>query len=253
MFFADSFFHQAGLTTYYHPGINLKKVHYDSMKLYERLEAETGQVRTPRSAHLHVCFNVLASFLVFLLQAVGLHQPGSVRIASSAARVDEMKYQLTRTHWHVTEQYLIGPEKVQELFPLLNMDKVCVHQRLLSHLRCSVKGAMMTSSFELSGVGGFVHTRRRPHRPLLAHYGSRCWRPNVRCPDLQPGPRHRARPQSRWQVGCPDSSRNHLRQSHCECYRFVLHMVGSVFWIGRVGFEASLSCKMPASCMKCGW
>lgn len=39
--------HQAGLTTYYHPGINLKKVHYDSLKLYERLEAETGQVRTP--------------------------------------------------------------------------------------------------------------------------------------------------------------------------------------------------------------
>lgn len=36
---------QAGLTTYYHPGINLKKVHYDSIKLYESLEAETGQVR----------------------------------------------------------------------------------------------------------------------------------------------------------------------------------------------------------------
>lgn len=31
---------------------------------------------------------------------------------------------MTRTHWHVTEQYMIGPEKVQELFPLLNMDKV---------------------------------------------------------------------------------------------------------------------------------
>lgn len=65
------------------------------------------------------------------LQAVGLHQPGSVRIASSAARVDEMKYQMTRTHWHVTEQYLIGPEKVQELFPLLNMDKVSVRHRPL--------------------------------------------------------------------------------------------------------------------------
>lgn len=35
---------QAGLTTYYHPGINLKKVHFDSIKLYETLEAETGQV-----------------------------------------------------------------------------------------------------------------------------------------------------------------------------------------------------------------
>uniref|UniRef100_A0AAQ5ZLL5 Dimethylglycine dehydrogenase, mitochondrial n=1 Tax=Amphiprion ocellaris TaxID=80972 RepID=A0AAQ5ZLL5_AMPOC len=56
--------------------------------------------------------------------AVGLHTPGSVRIASTPARVDEMRYQMTRTHWHVTEQYMIGPEKVQELFPLLNMDKV---------------------------------------------------------------------------------------------------------------------------------
>lgn len=57
-------------------------------------------------------------------QAVGFHQPGSVRIASTAPRVDEMRYQMTRTHWHMTEQYMIGPEKVQELFPLLNMDKV---------------------------------------------------------------------------------------------------------------------------------
>ncbi|XP_077354132.1 dimethylglycine dehydrogenase, mitochondrial isoform X2 [Festucalex cinctus] len=96
---AGSTWHAAGLTTYYHPGINLKKVHYDSIKLYERLEAETGQ-------------------------AVGFHQPGSVRIASTPARVDEMRYQMTRTHWHVTEQYMIGPDKVQELFPLLNMDKV---------------------------------------------------------------------------------------------------------------------------------
>uniref|UniRef100_A0AAQ6A6L8 Dimethylglycine dehydrogenase n=1 Tax=Amphiprion ocellaris TaxID=80972 RepID=A0AAQ6A6L8_AMPOC len=96
---AGSTWHAAGLTTYYHPGINVKKIHYDSLKLYENLEAETGQ-------------------------AVGLHTPGSVRIASTPARVDEMRYQMTRTHWHVTEQYMIGPEKVQELFPLLNMDKV---------------------------------------------------------------------------------------------------------------------------------
>ncbi|XP_061763862.1 dimethylglycine dehydrogenase, mitochondrial [Nerophis ophidion] len=96
---AGSTWHAAGLTTYYHPGINLKKVHYDSIKLYERLEAETGQ-------------------------AVGFHQPGSVRIASTPARVDEMRYQMTRTHWHVTQQSMITPEEVQQLFPLLNMDKV---------------------------------------------------------------------------------------------------------------------------------
>ncbi|KAF4099052.1 hypothetical protein G5714_021082 [Onychostoma macrolepis] len=96
---AGSTWHAAGLTTYYHPGINLKKIHYYSIKLFEQLEAETGQ-------------------------AVGFHQPGSIRLASTPVRVDELKYQMTRTHWHPTPQFLISPEKIQQLFPLLNMDKV---------------------------------------------------------------------------------------------------------------------------------
>ncbi|XP_048021396.1 dimethylglycine dehydrogenase, mitochondrial [Megalobrama amblycephala] len=96
---AGSTWHAAGLTTYYHPGINLKKIHYYSIKLFEQLEAETGQ-------------------------AVGFHQPGSIRIASTPVRVDELKYQMSRTHWHPTPQFLIGPEKIQQLFPLLNMNKV---------------------------------------------------------------------------------------------------------------------------------
>lgn len=96
---AGSTWHAAGLTTYFHPGINLKKIHYDSIKLYERLEEETGQV-------------------------VGFHQPGSIRLATTPERVDEFKYQMTRTNWHATEQYIIEPEKIHELFPLLNMDKI---------------------------------------------------------------------------------------------------------------------------------
>ncbi|XP_053557345.1 dimethylglycine dehydrogenase, mitochondrial [Bombina bombina] len=96
---AGSTWHAAGLTTYFHPGINLKKIHYYSIKLYEDLEEETGQ-------------------------AVGFHQPGSIRIASTPARADEFKYQMTRARWHQNPQYLIGPEKVQELFPLLNMDRI---------------------------------------------------------------------------------------------------------------------------------
>uniref|UniRef100_A0A5F8GRZ4 Dimethylglycine dehydrogenase, mitochondrial n=1 Tax=Monodelphis domestica TaxID=13616 RepID=A0A5F8GRZ4_MONDO len=96
---AGSTWHAAGLTTYFHPGINLKKIHYYSIKLYEKLEEETGQ-------------------------EVGFHQPGSIRIATTPTRVDEFKYQMTRTHWQATEQYIIEPEKVQEMFPLLNMEKV---------------------------------------------------------------------------------------------------------------------------------
>ncbi|CAO2592957.1 Dimethylglycine dehydrogenase, mitochondrial [Lemmus lemmus] len=96
---AGSTWHAAGLTTYFHPGINLKKIHYDSIKLYEKLEEETGQV-------------------------VGFHQPGSIRLATTPVRVDEFKYQMTRTNWHATEQYIIEPEKIQEMFPLLNMNKI---------------------------------------------------------------------------------------------------------------------------------
>nr|XP_002815732.3 dimethylglycine dehydrogenase, mitochondrial isoform X1 [Pongo abelii] len=96
---AGSTWHAAGLTTYFHPGINLKKIHYDSIKLYEKLEEETGQV-------------------------VGFHQPGSIRLATTPVRVDEFKYQMTRTGWHATEQCIIEPEKIQEMFPLLNMNKV---------------------------------------------------------------------------------------------------------------------------------
>lgn len=71
------------------------------------------------------------------------------------------------------------------------------------------------------GVGGSVHTRRRPHRPVLSDYGSGCWRSYVRSTDLQPGTGDQPRPDRRRQVGRPDSSRDHPGQSHRQCYRFV--------------------------------
>lgn len=72
-----NFVFQAGLTTYYHPGINLKKVHFDSIKLYESLEAETGQVK--RYTHLTqlwytvwVCVCINISFILFVCVGSGL-------------------------------------------------------------------------------------------------------------------------------------------------------------------------------------
>ena len=35
---------QAGLTTYFNPGINVKRIHYDSIQLFYNLKEETGQV-----------------------------------------------------------------------------------------------------------------------------------------------------------------------------------------------------------------
>ena len=42
LFYRNNF--QAGLTTYYHPGINMRKIHFDSIRLFETIEAETDQV-----------------------------------------------------------------------------------------------------------------------------------------------------------------------------------------------------------------
>ncbi|ELU05418.1 hypothetical protein CAPTEDRAFT_159052 [Capitella teleta] len=96
---AGSTWHAAGLTTYYHPGINVKNIHYYSLNLYKQLEAETGQ-------------------------QVGLHTCGSLRLASTAARMDEFKYQMQRQGWNKAEQYLMDTDEVQKVHPLLNMDKV---------------------------------------------------------------------------------------------------------------------------------
>ncbi|XP_014680739.1 PREDICTED: dimethylglycine dehydrogenase, mitochondrial-like isoform X3 [Priapulus caudatus] len=96
---AGSTWHAAGLTTFYHAGINLKNIHYYSLKLYGKLEEETGQ-------------------------AVGLHTPGSVRLAATPERMDEFRYQMQRQGWHKAEQYLVNTEQVKELVPIINTDKV---------------------------------------------------------------------------------------------------------------------------------
>ena len=72
---AGSTWHAAGLTTYYNPGINVKRLHYYSLQLYDSLERETGQ-------------------------NVGLHKCGTLRIACSSERVDEFRYQMSRQNWN---------------------------------------------------------------------------------------------------------------------------------------------------------
>lgn len=96
---AGSTWHAAGLTTTFNAGINMKKVHYYSVKLFGKLEEETGQ-------------------------EIGWHTPGTLRLAAMPARVDELKYQMQRQGSREAEQYFIGPEKIAQLHPLLNMDSV---------------------------------------------------------------------------------------------------------------------------------
>ena len=58
---SGSTWHAAGLITAYHPSPNVKRVHWESLTLYNQITAETGQEN-------------------------GFHRPGSLRLGTSPAR-----------------------------------------------------------------------------------------------------------------------------------------------------------------------
>ena len=60
----------------------------------------------------------------YIIQQVGFHKPGSLRLLTTPDRMDEAKYQMSRAGWNQAVQELISPEKVAEIHPLLNMDGV---------------------------------------------------------------------------------------------------------------------------------
>ncbi|RDD45141.1 Dimethylglycine dehydrogenase, mitochondrial [Trichoplax sp. H2] len=96
---AGSTWHAAGLATYFHPGINLKRIHWDSINLFNVLEAETGQ-------------------------DVGFHKPGSLRLATTPERVNEIYYHMSRHGWNKAPQWIVSPEEIKELCPIINIDSV---------------------------------------------------------------------------------------------------------------------------------
>ena len=94
---AGSTWHAAGLVTLYHPGINIKRLHWHSLNFYVQVEKETGQ-------------------------QIGFHQPGSLRLATNQVRLDEMKYQMTRAGWNKNPQKLVTPGELN----------VIIHRSLVS-------------------------------------------------------------------------------------------------------------------------
>ena len=104
---AGSTWHAAGLVTLYHPGINIKNLHWHSLNFYAQLEKETGQ-------------------------QIGFHQPGSLRLATNQVRLDEMKYQMSRAGWNKAPQKLVTPEECLELCPLIDLEAANVMGGLFS-------------------------------------------------------------------------------------------------------------------------
>ncbi|XP_071520063.1 dimethylglycine dehydrogenase, mitochondrial-like [Panulirus ornatus] len=96
---AGSTWHAAGLVTNFQGVVNLKKIHYYSLNMYAHIAAETEQ-------------------------EVGLHVPGSLRLATTPTRVDEMKYQMSRHGHHEAPQYLLTPEQVKEMVPIADTNNI---------------------------------------------------------------------------------------------------------------------------------
>ncbi|XP_065303006.1 dimethylglycine dehydrogenase, mitochondrial-like isoform X1 [Dermacentor albipictus] len=96
---AGSTWHAAGLAALYNPGINMKRIHYDSINLFAALQLDTGR-------------------------DLGFHRPGSIRLASDPTRVDEFRYQMQRQGWNKAPQKLITVDEIREHVPFINLDKV---------------------------------------------------------------------------------------------------------------------------------
>jgi len=94
---AGSTWHAAGLTTTYHPGINVKRLHWHSMNFYPQLERETGQ-------------------------KIGFHQVGSLRLATTTTRMAEFKHQMSRQGWNQAPQELWGIDRIKERIPIMDIE-----------------------------------------------------------------------------------------------------------------------------------
>ena len=77
-----------------------------NINFYSQLEKETGQL-------------------------VGFHRPGSLRLATNQARLDEMKYQMSRQGWNKAPQKLVSPEECAELCPLIDLEAANVSMILV--------------------------------------------------------------------------------------------------------------------------
>ncbi|HXV36265.1 MAG TPA: FAD-dependent oxidoreductase [Myxococcota bacterium] len=94
---SGSTWHAAGLCTQFNSSLNLMKLLQYSLRLYDSLEAETGQ-------------------------AVDFHRCGSLRIGTSQARVDEFHHRKGIADTLGVPFEVISPDRARELHPLASFD-----------------------------------------------------------------------------------------------------------------------------------
>ncbi len=96
---SGSTFHAAGLVGQLRTSANITQLLGESVALYKRLEAETGQ-------------------------ATGWKMNGGLRLACNSERWNEVKRQATTATSFGLEMSLLSPQEAQDLWPLMNVDDV---------------------------------------------------------------------------------------------------------------------------------
>ncbi|MBC6440663.1 MAG: GcvT family protein [Rhodospirillales bacterium] len=96
---AGSTWHAAANIHAMHGNASLARLQDYTIRIYDRLEEETGQ-------------------------SVGLHRCGGLYLATSEERFDELKIQRARARYLNQEFEIIGPDEIAKLNPLVNMERV---------------------------------------------------------------------------------------------------------------------------------
>ncbi|MDA1071410.1 MAG: FAD-dependent oxidoreductase [Proteobacteria bacterium] len=96
---SGSTWHAAANIHAMHGNASLARLQDYTIKIYDRLEEETGQ-------------------------SVGLHRCGGLYLATSQERFDELKIQRARARYLGQEFEIVGPEEIRKLNPLVKMDRV---------------------------------------------------------------------------------------------------------------------------------
>ena len=96
---SGSTWHAAGLVPHFIGSLNMAKVHFYGSRLYQRLEAETGQ-------------------------ATGWHGCGAIRLATNQDEADWFHYVQGVLRCVGAECHLIGPAEISALHPLLDTEGV---------------------------------------------------------------------------------------------------------------------------------
>ncbi len=89
-----STWHAAGNTPLFSTSLAVSRMHMESVALYQRLEAETGQ-------------------------AVGFHKTGSLRLALRPERMDEWRHHRGKARYLGLAYELLGPGEIKALHPLI--------------------------------------------------------------------------------------------------------------------------------------